>query len=214
MPRKLSVRGSRLAATGVGLALMASCAAPVRPYVVPPATAATARLHMRGGLQPGENYVVYYLAESRDCSGPQRVGTGTANSNPAVTTILAGGIRTVDAWVTKPNRTYCSVRWSFEPQAGHAYLLSTASLPDGCRALVFDATNPDKLVPEPTSRRRNKAGSACVPLAQAQTLAALASSAKGAGDASELPIPAAPANDRPAATQAIGDDDLQGLIRP
>lgn len=214
MPRKLSVRGSRLMAAGVGLALMASCAVPVRPYVAPPATTATARLHMRGTLQPGENYAVFFLAESRDCSGPQRIGTGTANSNPAVTTILAGGIRTVDAWVTKPNRTYCSVRWSFEPRAGHSYLLSTASLPDGCRALVFDATNPDKLVPEPTSRRRNRAGSACIPLAQTQTLAALTSSGKDAGDAaSELPIPA-PANGRPAAPQAIGDDDLQGLIRP
>lgn len=193
---------TRLVALGLA-ALLAGCAHPIAKYV-PDASVPSAQLVMRGKLQPGETYGVYLFREPLSCTGVQQVGVGLVNVDPATTTIAAG-LTTAEVFLTKPNRAVCRVRWSFEPVAGRKYLVAAASTPTGCSARILDATDPHKIVPEPSLRRRDAAGRTCVPLAQTTTLAETTSRAQANGE-SELPIPADAATPAPpkAGASALG----------
>jgi len=183
--------------------------APTAKYVAP--AGARAQLVMRGDVQTGEAYGVYLFDDAAQCAGLRQVGIGATNRNPE-TTAIATALQTTEVFVVKANRSVCRVRWSFEPAAGHKYLVTAASTPTGCRAQVLDATDPHKIVLEPTSRRRDVAGRMCVPLAQTTRLgdAQARASAAAVGEA-DLPIGiAAPP---PSGTNAsvVSDDDLSAL---
>ena len=144
----------------------------------------------------------------RNARACARSASARRNRNPE-TTAIATGLQTAEVFVVKANRSVCRVRWSFEPAAGHKYLVTAATTPGGCRAQILDATDPHKIVLEPTSRRRDVAGRMCVPLAQTTRLgdAEARASAAAVGEA-DLPIGLAPpARDAP----VVSDDDLRQL---
>jgi len=211
--------GSGAAAAAAAM-LLAACAhkpAPIPKYV-PVGSGPHATLVMRGDLKTGETYGVYLFQDPVNCGGLQQVGVGRPGVDP--TTVGIGSrFSTVEMFLTKPDRTYCRVRWSFEPANGRKYLVYATSTPTGCSARVLDASNPDRLVPERTLRRRDKGTQLCIPLAQTSTLAELDAGAQ-AGTEDDLPTPdrtpsraapggaaAAPSN-RPA---PVTEDDLGGL---
>jgi hypothetical protein len=166
---------------------------------------------MRGTVEVGENYGVYLLDGGTDCTRPQRVGIGTATTNPSATTISAGTTKTVEILIIKANKTSCDVRWSFTPVASRSYLVSAASKSGGCAALVLDVTNPDAVKVEPSLRRRNVAGNACVPLAMSK-LVAPATDPKGSpDDDSDLPISTETRNAGKGGLDAGSSADSSGL---
>jgi hypothetical protein len=191
-------------------ALAAGCAQPVPKYV-PATTGPSALLVMRGTVLPGETYGVYLFQEPQNCTGPKQVGVGNTNVDPATTSIVANRLSTTEVFLTKPNRTFCRVRWSFEPVAGRKYLLTASSTPNGCSARILDATDPHKIVPEPSSRRRDVGSRMCVPLAQTTTLGDAESRARTNSE-SDLPISAAPPATVSGTAPSITDDDLGGLM--
>jgi len=207
--RRRTLRGRTLVALAAA-ALLCGCAhRPVAKYVAPPG--AQAQLVMRGDVQSGEAYGVYLFDDAAQCAGLRQVGLGASNRNPE-TTAIATGLQTAEVLVVKANRSACRVRWSFEPAAGRKYVVTAATTPGGCRAQILDATDPHKIVLEPTSRRRDVAGRMCVPLAQTTRLGDVAARAAAAavGEA-DLPIGLAPA---PAANvPVVSDDDLSQLQR-
>src|SRR5215212_3422979 len=191
-------------------ALVAGCAHPLPKYI-PASSGPHAQLVMRGTVQPGEAYGVYLFQDPLNCTGMQQVGIGVASRDPETTTI-GTGLKTAEVFLTKPNRSICRVRWSFEPVAGRKYLVSAASTPTGCRANILDVTDPRKIVPEPSSRRRDLGPSLCVPMAQTTTLASAESRARAASE-SDLPIGVAPPRSSVATLPAVSDDDLNDLKR-
>ena len=174
---------------------------PTPAYVAPPAGAATARLLMRGTLAPGDTYGVFVLGD--DCTRPQRVGIGNAQKNPDGTRITSNGLSTLEVLVLKPSRDIYRVRLSFMPQAGHSYVVTAQSMATGARALVLDATQPDAMKLEPTLRRRDVTGNACLTWASSRPIKVATQDATSDG-ASDLPIPKARDESVP--------DDLSGLI--
>src|SRR5205085_7659945 len=123
------------------------------------------------------------------------------------------GLTTTEVFWTKPNRSICRVRWSFEPVAGHKYLVSTTSTSTGCIARVLDATDPHHMLVEPSSRRRDVGSRMCVPMAQTTTMADAESRARVSGE-SDLPIDAAPRTAKEKEKQKaspVNEDDLSGL---
>ncbi len=197
-------RPGRLAALLL-LALSACAQPPVVPYYA--ATAGpTSRLLMRGTLEPGDAYGVYLLGGVQDCTQPQRVGTGTAN--PAATTITANRLSTLDVVVTKSNRTFCRVRWSFSPRAGRSYLVAARGEPGGCSVSLLDATNPDDIRTELSARRRDAPGNSCIPLAAAKTVGELAA---GPAISTDRQVPATRSSGSDVLPSAVTEDDLKGL---
>ena len=192
-------------------ALLAGCAHPPLPKYVPSSSGPQAQLVMRGTVQPGEAYGVYLFQDPLNCTGMQQVGIGIANRDPETTTI-GPGLNTAEVFLTKPNRSICRVRWSFEPVAGRKYLVSAASTPTGCRASILDVTDPRKIVQEPSSRRRDLGNRLCVPMAQTTTLASAESRARAASE-SDLPIGVAAPRSSVATLPAVSDDDLSDLKR-
>jgi hypothetical protein len=191
-------------------ALLAACAAPVPKHVA--ATAGpSAQLIMRGSVQPGETYGVYLFQEPQNCGGLEQVGIGTTNVNPATTTIAANRLSTAEVLLTKPNRTVCRVRWSFDTVPGRKYLVASGSTPTGCTARILDATDPRNIVAEPSSRRRDVGGKLCIPMAQTMSLVDAAARARAESE-SDLPIVAAPLPSKPALKPKVTEDDLGGLI--
>lgn len=208
MPERRVFRAA--SSTLCGAALLTACAHPPIPSYIPPTDGRSAQLLMRGDMQPGETYGIYVFREPYSCSGIQRIGIGTvAGGNPPGTTISALGLSTAEVVVTKPDRSSYRIRWSFEPVVGRRYLIATRSTPNGFTSRVLDATDPDKIVAEPSVRRRDVGGSACVPMAQTSSLADLNARAVTNGE-SDLPIPATPVA-RPARPSVLTDDDLGGL---
>jgi hypothetical protein len=167
---------------------------------------------MRGSVQAGETYGVYLFREPQGCTGLEQVGIGTTNADPVTTTIAANRLSTAEVLLTKPNRTSCRVRWSFEPVVGRKYLVAASSTPTGCTAQILDATDPRTIVPEPSSRRRDVGGRLCVPMAQTTRLADAAARAR-ADDESDLPISAVRPPAVPGAPPSMTEDDLGGLMR-
>jgi len=197
-----------LAAAGSAL-ITVGCAQPLPKYVAS-SHGPQAQLVMRGNVQPGETYGVYLFQDPLNCGGMQQVGVGIVSRDPE-TTSIAAGLTTAEVFLTKANRSICRVRWSFEPVVGHRYLVSAASTPTGCSARILDATDPRKIVPEPSSRRRDVGARLCVPLAQTTTLADAESRAQAASE-SDLPIVAPPraAGGKP---PVVSEDDLRELTR-
>ena len=216
MPERRVFRIAALSLCAAGL--LAACAAPPIPKYAPATSGSTAQLLMRGSVEPGETYGVYLFKEPRACAGLQQVGLGTASTNPPSTTIAAPGLTTTESVVIKPNRTICRVRWSFEPVAGRRYVVTTKSTPTGCVAQVLDATDPNKIVIEPSVRRRDVGGNACLPMEKTTTLADFASRTRASSEA-DLPIPNAPAAPAapparpalPGKTPSVTEDELSGL---
>ena len=203
--------GRLIALLSVGAAaLMAGCAHPLPKYI-PASSGPHAQLVMRGSVQPGEAYGVYLFQDPLTCTGMQQVGIGVASRDPETPTI-GTGLNTAEVFLTKPNRSICRVRWSFEPVAGRKYLVSASSTPTGCRASIFDVTDPRKIVPEPTSRRRDLGNRLCVPMAQTTTLAHAESRARAASE-SDLPIGVAAPRSAAATMPAVSDEDLSELKR-
>jgi hypothetical protein len=201
-------RPGRLAA--LLLLVLSACA---QPPVVPHFAATsgpTSRLLMRGSLEPGDTYGVYLLDGVQDCTQPQRVGTGTAESNPAATTIAANRLSTLDVVVTKSNRTFCRVRWSFSPRAGRSYLVAARGEPGGCSVSLLDATDPDDIRTELSARRRDAPGNSCIPLAAAKTVGELAARSQGLATSTDRQ-PSAARSSGSELPSAVSEDDLKGL---
>ena len=205
-----SAFGTRLVPLCAGLALAGCAATPPIPRYVPPPAAPSAQLVMRGSVQAGESYGVYLFRDAQACVGLQQVGIGNAVANPATATIAAAGLSTAEIVLMKTNKSLCRVRTSFEPTAGHKYLITVNSLPNGCSARLLDATDPHKIVPEPTLRRRDVGGQLCMPIAQTSTVAEASSRAQTNSEA-DLPIPSAPAAIGKA--PAVSESDLGGLVK-
>jgi hypothetical protein len=209
--RRWTSRGRTLFALAAATLLWGCTHAPIAEYVAP--AGARAQLVMRGDVQSGEGYGVYLFDDAVQCAGLRQVGIGASNRNPE-TTAIATGLQTAEVFVVKANRSVCRIRWSFEPAAGHKYLVTAATTPGGCRAQILDATDPHKIVLEPTSRRRDVAGRMCVPLAQTTRLgdAEARASAAAVGEA-DLPIGLAPSPAPAARAPVVSDDDLSQLQR-
>ena len=158
------------------------------------------------------NCHVYLFKDPQKCVGMEKVGVGTVDANPAGTTVAANRLSTAEIFLTKPNRRFCRIRWSFVPADRHKYVVSASSTPQGCRAAILDATDPNHIVPEPSSRRRDVGSQVCVPLAQTTTVGDTTSNERNADD-SDLPIPSAPAREGAVRTPPVTEDDLSGLMR-
>ena len=202
------------AAAAAALVVLAGCAqrpAPIPNYVPPASGAGTARLLMRGALEPGDRYGVFLMENANECKDSRMVGVGVPGRDPAAVAISAAGVRTVDIFMTKANNTFCRVRWSFYPRAGRQYLVTAKSTPGGCNAIVLDATDVDAMKPEATLLRRDAPGMACVPLANSKTIAQLAAQA-GSGVAEQRAnTPEKRAAQLPT---GVSDDDLKALTGP
>jgi hypothetical protein len=191
-------------------ALLAGCAHPLQKYV-PHAVGPRAELVMRGQVLPGEAYGVYLFKDALNCTGLQQVGIGVPRRDPE-TTSIAPGLNTAEVLLTKPNKSVCRVRFSFEPIAGRKYLISTSSTPTGCAAKILDVTDPHSIVREQSLRRRDVGSRLCVPVSQTMTVADAQSRSQEASEA-ELPIarpePPRGTDSRPGVTED-GLKDLKG----
>jgi len=194
-------------------ALLAACATqqPVTVYK-PSANAPQARLLMRGSIGAGEFYGVYLMSDPYACKGLQRVGAGSAKTDPPAVSIDATGLATVEVFFTKPdNRSYCRIRWSFYPKEKRSYLVAAQQSATECRARVMDATDPDAIKVESTAVRRNVGANPCVPMSQIQ-----ASTIKQIqADTSAAQPQARTADDgkgKDVTLQPSNDDALKGLI--
>jgi hypothetical protein len=194
--------------------LLFGCAHPT-PTPIPKYQAAEnaphAQLLMRGAVQPGETYGVYLFSDALACKGLQRVGVGAPAGDPPSATITSG-FTTAEVFLTKANKSYCRVVWSFDPVAGRRYLVTASSTPAGCNARILDATDPHHIVVERNARRRDAGQLLCRPLSQTITLAEAEARARANGDA-DLPISSTPSttpseHDQP---PAVSEDDLGGL---
>jgi len=192
------------------LALSACSQPPVVPYSAA-TSGPTSRLLMRGSLDPGDAYGVYLLGGVQDCTLPQRVGTGTAEANPAATTIAANRLSTLDVVVTKSNQTFCRVRWSFSPRAGRSYLVAARGEPGGCSVSLLDATDPDDIRTEMSARRRDAPGNACLPLAAVRTVGELTARSQGLTTGTDRPAPPSRNSGSEVVPSAVTEDDLKGL---
>lgn len=190
--------------------LLSACAQPVIWYEAA-TEGPTSRLLMRGSLEPGDAYGVYLLGGVQDCTQPQHVGTGSAETNPTATTIAADRMSTLDVVVTKSNQAFCRVRWSFLPRAGRSYLVAARGEPGGCSVSLLDATDPDDIRTEMSARRRDAPGNACMPLATAKTVGELAARSQGLLAGAERPVPASRSGDSTILPSAVTEDDLKGL---
>lgn len=183
--------------------LVAACAAPRTPIprYQPPISGATAKLVVRGSVQPGDVYGVYLLSDNDNCRGAQVAGIGQNTRNAPTAILAAGRPTTVDFVLFKksPSR-HCLVRWTFSPSEGKTYLLTGASTAGGCVAHLLDASDPDDMRPEHSALRRNAGTQACVPLAQARASARSASAQDGSNDGDAV------------LRQGATTDDLQGLM--
>ena len=178
--------------------VLAGCAGqPVSPYV-PEAIPQSARLLMRGTLQPGDAYGVYLFAGAVDCTQMQRVAYGLPGKDPAATRIPAERLTTLEVLVAKADRSACRMRWSFVPHAGRSYAVSASSRPGGCATLVMDVSDPDHPVLEPSLRRRDAPGSMCVALASTKPAGGNGAANAATSSSGELP-------------SGVTDDDLRGL---
>ncbi|HKX44641.1 MAG TPA: hypothetical protein VJO99_26015 [Burkholderiaceae bacterium] len=209
-------RMPRFVAGFIGLPLLlAACAAPHQPIpkYVAPQTGPTARLLMRGTMDPGDRYGVFLFDNASDCKGMRIAAAGGPQRDPAAVTIPASGISTVDIFVSKADKTYCRVRWSFSPRPGGSYVVTPRSTPGGCTGLILDASDVDKMKPEATLLRRDAPGNACVPLASSKSLAQLVAQGGANGTAAARP-PAAAASGAQLPGSSVTDDDLKALTSP
>ena len=190
----------------VGLALLlAACAQPIAKYQAPPG-GPTARLLMRSVLEPGDRYGVFLIDSADDCKGMRIAAAGRQGADPAAIKVSAQGLRTVDIYVSKADRTACRVRWSFAPKEGRSYLIATRSTPGGCSAMILDATDVDAMKPESTLLRRDVPGNVCVPLANSKSIAQLTGAGSTGSSTAQVRVPQSPTG--------VSEDDLKALTGP
>jgi len=183
-------------------ALLGGCAAPNRaplPKYVGPADGPTAKLVMRGSVAAGERYGIFIFDDAEKCTGLRNVGSGDSTHHPTTTTLGANRIATVEFVLAKPNRSFCTVQWSFTPLAGKTYLVRGGTLDKGCTARIFDASDGDNIKVEQAALRRNPGVAHCLPLAQSR--AATVAGTEGAQSGGDAVL-----------RQGAGAEDLQGLI--
>jgi hypothetical protein len=186
----------------IALLLLSACAQPITKYQTPQGVP-TARLLMRGTLEPGDRYGIFLFDSADDCKGMHIAAVGTPGADPAAIKVSAQGMRTVDVYVSKANHTSCRVRWSFTPTAGRSYLVSAQSTATGCSAMIFDATDVDAMKPEASLLRRDVPGNACVALANSRSISQMTAnrdrgSVAGPSTAAKSPT-------------GIAEDDLKAL---
>jgi len=198
----------------VGAAVvLAGCVVHIVDYK--PATGdKTARLLMRGSVSYGETYGIYLFEDPEGCRGMQRVGFGSQGKDPDAVTIDATRLATVDVLFARSGRNYCRVRWSFYPKPGKTYLVRSAFLGERCRVLVFDASDPEKIELEKTSRRRDVGMNVCVPIAETRPLD-VDRKPENSDDGFQLPVSgsdAAKRAEQPKLHEKATDEDLKDLI--
>ena len=187
--------------------LLGACAQPPLARYQAPPSGPTAKLLMRSTLQAGDSYGIFLADSANDCQGMRMAAAGSQKSgDPAAVAISALGVRTVEVYLSKADRSTCRARWSFYPTPGRSYLVSTKHTPEGCSAMIFDATDGDAMKIEPSLLRRDVPGNLCVPLAQSKSIAQLASQLAAGKPA---PARASGAAQLPA---NVVDDDLKSLI--
>lgn len=195
-----------LSVVSLAASLLAGCAQPPLERDTAPPSGPTARLLMRSALQPGDHYGVFLADSANDCQGMRKAATGSQQQgDPAAIAISAEGVRTLEVFLTKRDRSTCRVRLSFTPKAGRSYLVSTQHTADACSALVYDATDVEAIRLEPSLLRRDDPANLCLPLAQSRSLALLATQPDG----SMRPTASAMA---PRRSTRVVDDDLKALI--
>lgn len=198
----------RLVFLAASAALLAGCAAPIKPLekYAAPTSGPTAKIVMRGTLVGNDFYGVYVFDQAESCQGSRLLGAGGTGRDPAAATVVANRLTTVDFLMFSGADSSCRVRWSFTPGAGKTYLVSggvVTGVPGvACAARVHDATDPDAIKPVPDALRRNQGGAMCMPTAQALARRGPA------------PAGATPGSDAAVLTAGAGDAELQGLIKP
>lgn len=120
---------------------------PVADYQQP-ADAQAARLIVRSKIEPETTYTINMFANSPECRGLQRLGSGSHNSHPPRFNIVPGKQTGLEVFFSKPANRYCKIRLSFIPEASRVYLLQLDSNPSSCWAGLFNASNPDDIIPE------------------------------------------------------------------
>jgi hypothetical protein len=144
--------------------LLAACAAGTAKlgnYSVPPG-APTARLLIRPTLGSNMAYTVLAFEDGQACQRPQRLARPDAGHENQSLTIRAGELETL-MYVGTYRKEYCSGYFSFQPKAGHTYLLATYQDTTGCAVRLLEASNGDAPAPEKSFVKLVKKGNACVP---------------------------------------------------
>lgn len=161
-----------LAAVGVLLAACAAGSAKLDNYSVP-AGAPTARLLIRPTLGSNMAYTVLAFEDGQACQHPQRLARPEAGHDNQSLTIRAGELATL-MYVGSYRKEYCSGYFSFQPKAGHTYLLATYQDTSSCAVRLLEASNGDAPAPEKSFVKLLKKGNACVPAAASPAAAASA----------------------------------------
>lgn len=130
---------------------------PVVDYQQPADLNAAARLVVRSKVEANTTYRVYALSDGDRCRGRQNLGEGNHQGPPPRTHLAVGNQIALEVFFTKPGYRYCRLILSFSPKVSNNYLLSLSSAPGKCWAGLFNASNPDNIVPEPSVSFRDGA---------------------------------------------------------
>ncbi|OQA32189.1 MAG: hypothetical protein BWY57_02152 [Betaproteobacteria bacterium ADurb.Bin341] len=174
---------------------------PVADYQQP-ADAQAARLIVRSKVEPETTYTIYMFANSLECRGLQRLGSGGYNSQPPRFNIVPSKQTSLEIIFRKPANRYCRMIISFNPETNRNYLLQLDSRPDSCWTGLFNASNPDDIIPEPSATYRD-------------ALCNVISKPQGniAPSPEDIPEPkSGHGNSDPKLFNKPFDDDLKGLI--
>ena len=178
-------------------------------YLAPTPGQPSARLLLRGSVQPGDRFAVLRHQDAVACQGAEVASEGGAQLPAPAVNIAAGALTTLEFVIARAGApmTRC-MNLSFTPVAGRSYLMQGMLVGDGCNVTLLDASRPDRPAPLPDALLRTAAGQRCMPLAQAAAMArarqanASPSGLGGQVDGEAVLNPRATAQ------------DLQGLIRP
>lgn len=168
-----------IAVTAGLLGACATGAAKLTEYVVP-AGSPTARLLTRPTLGSNMTYTLVAFNDGQGCQHAQHLAQIKPGHDNQSTSLRAGEPATL-LYVGEYRKQYCSAYFSFQPKAGHTYLLASYQDTNGCAVNLLDASDGDAPVPERSYVKLAKKGNACVPVASAA-----ASSAAASGKSSQL----------------------------
>jgi hypothetical protein len=166
-----------LAALACVLAACAAGTAKLTDYSVPTG-GPTARLLIRPTLGNNMAYTLLAFEDGEGCQRAQRVTRPEAGHDNQSTKLRAGEPVTL-MYLGAYRKEYCTGYFSFQPKAGHTYLLATYQDTNGCSVNLLDASDGDAPVPERSFVKLAKKGNACVRAEAAKPGAATSASAKG-----------------------------------
>ncbi len=201
------------AACGV-LLLLGGCATPapggagglkLPRYVAPSAGSPSARLLVRGAVQPGDRYAVLRHQDAEACKSPQVVSESAPQQPTQQAAIAVDVLTTLEFVIVRPVGVNSCMNLSFTPEAGHTYLMQGTQIGSGCSVQLLDATQPDRPRPLPDAVLRTAAGQRCMPLAQARAKAPRPAGAS---------ITGGQVNGEAVLNPNADTRDLQWLIRP